>query len=70
LSAGDLTGIEHLVAGEIRLGRSNQEIADALGMSPKTVEWNLTKIYRKIGVRSRTQLVLKLTEFDQKGGRE
>jgi DNA-binding CsgD family transcriptional regulator len=27
-----------------------------LHLSPKTVEWNLTRIYRKVGVRSRTEL--------------
>jgi DNA-binding CsgD family transcriptional regulator len=37
-------------------GRSNREVASALHLSPKTVEWNLSKIYRKLGVRSRTEL--------------
>ncbi len=27
-----------------------------MSLSPKTVEWNLSKIYRKLGVRSRTEL--------------
>jgi hypothetical protein len=29
-------------------------------LSPKTIEWNLSKIYRKLGVRSRTELAAKL----------
>ena len=29
-------------------------------MSVKTVEWNLSKVYRKLGVRSRTQLAGRL----------
>jgi DNA-binding CsgD family transcriptional regulator len=29
-------------------------------MSPKTVEWNLSKIYRKLGVRGRGELAAKL----------
>jgi len=37
-------------------GRTNREIADALFLSPKTVEVNLNRIYRKLGVRSRTAL--------------
>jgi DNA-binding CsgD family transcriptional regulator len=28
-------------------------------MSPKTVEWNLSKVYRKLHVRSRTELAAK-----------
>jgi DNA-binding NarL/FixJ family response regulator len=31
-------------------------VALALHLSPRTVEWNLSKIYRKLGVRSRTEL--------------
>jgi DNA-binding CsgD family transcriptional regulator len=27
-------------------------------MRPKTVEWNLTKIYRKLNVRTRTELAV------------
>jgi DNA-binding CsgD family transcriptional regulator len=37
-------------------GRSNKEVAQALHLSPKTVEWNLSKVYRKLGVHSRTEL--------------
>jgi DNA-binding CsgD family transcriptional regulator len=35
-------------------------VADALFISPKTVQWNLSKIYRKLGVRSRAELAAKL----------
>jgi DNA-binding NarL/FixJ family response regulator len=31
-------------------------------MSPKTVEWNLSKIYKKLHVRSRTELAGKLAK--------
>lgn len=37
-------------------GASNREVATALFLSVKTVESMLTRIYRKLGVRSRTQL--------------
>jgi DNA-binding NarL/FixJ family response regulator len=31
-------------------------VAEVLCLSDKTVAWNLSKIYRKLGVRSRTEL--------------
>jgi DNA-binding CsgD family transcriptional regulator len=31
-----------------------------LFISPKTVQWNLSKIYRKLGVRSRAELAATL----------
>ena len=37
-------------------GRSNAEVASELVVSRKTVEWNLSNVYRKLGVRSRTEL--------------
>jgi DNA-binding NarL/FixJ family response regulator len=53
-----LSGTEQAVARLAARGRTNQEIADTLDLSPKTVEWNLTKIYRGLGVRSRTELAI------------
>ena len=38
-------------------GQSNKQIAAALFLSEKTVEGALTRIYAKVGVRSRAQLV-------------
>jgi DNA-binding NarL/FixJ family response regulator len=35
---------------------SNRDIAAALFISPKTVEVNLSRIYRKLKIRSRTEL--------------
>jgi len=37
-------------------GSTNREVAAALFVSPKTVEFHLGKVYRKLGVRSRTEL--------------
>ena len=37
-------------------GRSNKEVANELFVSLRTVESNLTRIYRKLGVRSRAEL--------------
>jgi DNA-binding NarL/FixJ family response regulator len=57
VAAGDeLTETERLVAELVAQGLSNKEVAAALSLSPKTVEWNLSKVYAKLGVRSRTEL--------------
>jgi DNA-binding CsgD family transcriptional regulator len=55
-SGGRLTGTEGSIAELVAAGRTNQEVAHALHLSPRTVEWNLSKIYRKLGVRGRTEL--------------
>jgi DNA-binding CsgD family transcriptional regulator len=57
---GALTPTEERVAALVAAGRTYREAADALFMSPKTVQWNLSKIYRKLGVRSRAELAAKL----------
>jgi DNA-binding CsgD family transcriptional regulator len=44
----------------VAAGRSNAEVAKELVISPRTVEWNLSKIYRKLRVRSRAELTAKL----------
>ncbi len=36
-----------------RVGMTNRDVAKALFISAKTVEANLTQIYRKLGIRSR-----------------
>lgn len=55
-----LTATERKIAELVRAGRSNAEVAQTLSISPKTVEWNLSKIYRKMHVGSRTELAAKL----------
>jgi DNA-binding CsgD family transcriptional regulator len=59
---GALTETERRVAETVATGRSNAEAAHALFMSPKTVEWNLSKIYKKLHVRSRSELAAKLVK--------
>ncbi|MCA1707923.1 MAG: LuxR C-terminal-related transcriptional regulator, partial [Actinobacteria bacterium] len=51
-----LTAHELRVAMIVAHGASNQEAAAALFLSPKTIEFHLGHIYRKLGVRTRTQL--------------
>ncbi|RPI89948.1 MAG: DNA-binding response regulator, partial [Chloroflexi bacterium] len=41
-------------------GRSNKQIAHALGVSVRAVEFHLSNIYAKLGVSSRTEAALKL----------
>lgn len=53
---GALTPAEAQVARLVVSGHTNVEVAALLHMSTKTVEANLTRIYRKLGVRSRTEL--------------
>lgn len=50
-----LTERELIVLKEISKGLSNREIADKLFLSDRTVEYRLTKIYRKLGVKSRIE---------------
>jgi DNA-binding CsgD family transcriptional regulator len=52
----DLTPTEARVAELAAGGRTNREIAGALFLSVKTVEWNLTHVYQKLDVRSRAEL--------------
>jgi DNA-binding CsgD family transcriptional regulator len=53
----ELTESEHQVASLAVQGLQNREIAGRLFMSVKTVEAHLTRIYRKLGVRTRVELV-------------
>ena len=57
---GELTPTEARVAQLVSAGRTNREIAAALFITVKAVEANLTRIYAKLEVRSRTELALRL----------
>jgi DNA-binding CsgD family transcriptional regulator len=59
-AADALTPTERRVAELVAAGGTYREVADALFISPKTVQWNLSKIYRKLGIRSRAQLAASL----------
>lgn len=55
-AAEELTETEQLVAALAASGHTNREIAAELYMGVSTVEAHLSRIYRKLGVRSRTEL--------------
>ena len=52
----ELTTTEREVAARAAYGQTNREIARALFMSVKTVEANLSRVYRKLDVSSRREL--------------
>jgi DNA-binding CsgD family transcriptional regulator len=57
-----LTASERRVAAFAAEGQSNRDIAQALFVTPKTVEVHLSNAYRKLGIRSRRELAGALAE--------
>jgi DNA-binding CsgD family transcriptional regulator len=60
-SRGELTESERRVATLAAEGQTNREVAAALSLTEHTVETVLSRTYRKLGVRSRTELAQRLT---------
>jgi DNA-binding CsgD family transcriptional regulator len=61
-AAGDgLTPTERSVAELVATGKSNKEVAAQLFVTPRTVEGHLTRIYAKLGVRSRAELAHRMS---------
>jgi DNA-binding CsgD family transcriptional regulator len=67
IRAHDVTARDELTPQELKValviaeGASNQEAAAALFLSPKTIEAHLGRAYRKLGIRSRSELIRYLT---------
>jgi len=57
----DLTPTEERIARLVSGGMSNREVGATLYVTPKTVEAHLSRIYRKLGVRTRKEMREHLT---------
>ena len=55
-STGELTASEKRVAELVAEGRTNKEVAATLHLTERTVEGTLSRVYSKLGVRSRSEL--------------
>jgi DNA-binding CsgD family transcriptional regulator len=62
--AADLTAQELNVALAVAGGATNREVSSTLFLSAKTVEMHLTRIYRKLGLRSRTELAARFARAE------
>ncbi len=58
----ELTATERRVAELAARGMTNREVAAVAFMSPKTVEANLARVYRKLGIRSRAELGARIAQ--------
>ena len=58
----DLTPQEATVARLVASGLTNRDVAARLFLSPKTIETHLAHVFRKTGVRTRTELANKLRD--------
>jgi FixJ family two-component response regulator len=59
---GPLTAREQQILERIERGKSNSEIAAALAISPRTVEFHRTNLLRKFGVRRTSHMLLALSQ--------
>jgi DNA-binding CsgD family transcriptional regulator len=61
-ASGTLTPAERRVAALVAAGKRNREIGQLLFMSVSTVEGHLTRTYRKLAIRSRSELARLMAE--------
>jgi DNA-binding CsgD family transcriptional regulator/tetratricopeptide (TPR) repeat protein len=55
-TSGDLTAQELLVARSVGQGLTNRDVAAQLFLSPRTIDFHLRNVFRKLGVTTRTEL--------------
>jgi DNA-binding CsgD family transcriptional regulator len=61
----ELTPQEVQVASLAAGGQTNREIGAQLFLSPRTVEWHLSKVFSKLGIASRLELSSALSDVEQ-----
>ena len=62
-TADGLTAQETKVALAVAEGLTNAQAAAQLFLSPKTIEFHLSSVYRKLGIRSRNQLAATVNKW-------
>lgn len=60
---------EQEVLSKLREGKSNKEIGGMLGISPRTVQKHLQRIYRYFGVHTRTEAIVQTQVATRKPNR-
>lgn len=63
-----LSQAEFRVAEAVASGLTNRQVAAELIISVKTVDFHLQQMYRKLGIRSRTELAVRMTNFENGPG--
>jgi DNA-binding CsgD family transcriptional regulator len=63
-----LSQAEFRVAQAVAAGLTNRQAAAELIISVKTVDFHLQQMYRKLGIRSRTELAVRMTNFEPARG--
>jgi DNA-binding NarL/FixJ family response regulator len=64
VSGERLTPQELQIALLVSQGRTNAQVGQAIFLSTRTVEFHLSRAYRKLGVASRTELTRRLASAD------
>jgi DNA-binding CsgD family transcriptional regulator len=65
-SSSGLTPTEQRVALLVAEGRRNRDVAKALFVTESAVEATLSRVYAKLGIRSRTELAARLRRTDKR----
>ncbi len=62
-----MTRQERQVASIVGRGATNREAAEQLFLSPRTIDFHLRNIYKKLRVRSRTELAVRIAAHEPVG---